>query len=65
MVGHATLDMEQVISHTKMALVDTLSSLQDSEGGVFSVSEVNELLTKIHDIMDDVVSNGLVTQLIF
>ena len=28
---HATLDMEQPISHTGMALVDTIASLQNSE----------------------------------
>ena len=38
--GHATLDIEQIISPTRVVLVFTISCLQDSEGGVISVSEV-------------------------
>ena len=53
---HATLSMEQLISYMRVALVDTISSLQDSEGRDISVSEVCELLTKIHDILDMAVS---------
>ena len=49
---HATLDMEQVISHLRVALVDTLSSLPDARGGVIPVSEVCESLLKFHDISD-------------
>ena len=56
MAVHATLDMEQLISHIRAALVDTISSQQDSEGGVISISEVYELLTNIHDILDNAVS---------
>ena len=41
---HATNDMEQLISHLWIALVDTLSSLTNAEGGVIPVSEVQELL---------------------
>ena len=40
----ASLDTEQLISHTRAAFVDTIASLQDSDGGVLSVSEVHELL---------------------
>ena len=54
--AHATLYMEQLISHLRVALVDTVSSLLDSEGGVIPVSEVHELLIKIHDILDNAVS---------
>ena len=39
-----------------VAHVDTITSLQDSEGRVISVSEVCKLLTKIHDILDNAVS---------
>ena len=47
--AHATLDMEQLISHLQLALVDTLSSLLEAEGGVVPVSEVCELLLRIHE----------------
>ena len=49
--AHATLDTKQLISHP-VALVDTLSSLPNSEGGVIPVIEVYELLFKVHDILD-------------
>ena len=54
--AHATLSMDQVICHLRVALVDTVSSLLDSEGGVILVSEVHELLIKVHDIVDNAVS---------
>ena len=54
--AHPTVDMEQLISHLRVALVDTLSSLPDAEGGVTPVSEVHELLPKAHDILDKAVS---------
>ena len=54
--AHATLDMEHLISCLWVALVDTLSSLPDAEAGVILVSEVHELLLKIHDILDKAVS---------
>ena len=47
---------EQLISHLRLALVDTLSSLPNSEGGVIPVSKVHELLLKVHDILDNAVS---------
>ena len=53
---HATLDMEQFISHLRVALIDTISPLPKSEGGFMPVSEVYELPIKIHDIPDNVVS---------
>ena len=48
--------MEQLISHLRVALVDTISPLHNSEGGVIPMSEVCELLIKIHDILDNAVS---------
>ena len=48
--------MEQVISHIRVSLVETISSLPDSEGEVIPVSEVHELLIKIHDILDNAMS---------
>ena len=38
----ATLDTEQLISHTRTTLVDTIPSLQDSDGGVIMASEVHD-----------------------
>ena len=54
--AHANLDMEQLISHFQVVLVDTLSSLPEAGRGVIPVSEVCELLLRIHDILDKVVS---------
>ena len=54
--AYATLDTEQLISHLQVALLDTLSSLPDSEGGIIPVSEVCELLLRIHDILDNAIS---------
>ena len=54
--AHATLDMEQLISHFRVNLLDTLSSLPDAVGGVIPVSEVCELLPKVHEILDNAVS---------
>ena len=54
--AYATVHMEQLISYLRVALVDTISSLPDSEGGVIPLSEVHELLIKIHDILDNAVS---------
>ena len=48
-------DTEQLICHLKIALVDTLSSLPDSERGVIPVSEVHELLHKVHDLLNTAV----------
>ena len=57
--AHATLNMEQLISCIRVALVDTIFSLPDSEGGVIPVSEVHELLIKVHDIPDNAVSKQI------
>ena len=48
--------MDQLISHLRVALVDTLSSLSNAEGGVIPVPKVCELLLKVHDILDKAVS---------
>ena len=53
---YVTLATEHLISHTTATLVDTIASLQDSDGGVMPVSEVYKLLTKIHDIQNNAVS---------
>ena len=45
--------MEQLIYDLRIARVDTVSSLQDSEGVFFPVSEVCELCIKVHDILDN------------
>ena len=52
----ATPDTEQLISHLRVALVDTISSLPDSEGGVIPVSKVCELPIKVHITLDNAVS---------
>ena len=54
--GHATLDKEQFISATRDTLVDTVDSLQVSDGGVNVASIVHGLPTKIHDILGNAVS---------
>ena len=46
--AHATLDTEQLITCLRVALLDTLSSLSNMEGGIIPVSEVHELLLKVH-----------------
>ena len=50
------LATEQLISHIRVTLADTISSVPDSDGGVIPVSEVFELLIKVHDILDNAVS---------
>ena len=47
------------MSHTRNALVDAIASLQTSDGGIIAASEVHELLTKIQDILENVVSKGV------
>ena len=55
-VSHATHNTEQLISCLRVALVDTLSSLPNSEGGIIPVSEVHELPLKVHNILGNAVS---------
>ena len=50
MAAHATLDTQQLISCTRTA------SLQNLDGGVIPDQEVHELLNKIYDIMNNVLS---------
>ena len=50
------LKIEQLISHTRTALVDSIDSLQGFHDGMIAASEVYELLSNIHDILDNVVS---------
>ena len=54
--AYATLDTEQLISHTSAAPVDNIASLPVSDGGVIAASEVHALHTKIQDILDSAVS---------
>ena len=58
--AHATLDTEQLISCLRVALLDNLSYLSDSEGGIIPVSEVHDLLLKVHDILVMAVSKQVV-----
>ena len=53
--AHDTLDAEHLISDTRTVLVGTLP-LCGFDGEVFPVSEVHNLLTKIHDILENTVS---------
>ena len=53
---HATLDTEQLISHLRVALLYTLSSLPNSEGGIIPVFEVCGLILKVHNILDSTAS---------
>ena len=52
---HVTLDTE-FISHTRTALFGTIASLEDSDGGVIPDSEMHDLLTRIHDILDNAIA---------
>ena len=54
--SHTTPDSEQLIFCLRVALHNTLSSVPDSEGGIIPVSEVCELLLKVHKILDNAVS---------
>ena len=53
---HATLDTKQLISYTRTVLVDIIAFLQGSDGELIAALEVHELLTRIHDILDNSVS---------
>ena len=61
MAAPTTLDMQKLISHTRTALVDTIASLQDSEGGV---QEVAALLTRLMIFWIMLYLNGLGIHLI-
>ena len=55
MAAHAISYREQLVSHTKTVLVDTIDPLQKSYNGVSVGLDVHEVLTKIH-IFDSVAS---------
>ena len=57
--AHVTLGTEQPFSCTRVAHVDTISPLQDSEGAVISVSIVHQLLNKIHDSLHNAMSKWI------
>ena len=50
--AYATWAKKQLISHIRTTLGNTIVPLQGSDGGIIPISEVHELLTKIHDILD-------------
>ena len=54
--AHTSQDTEELFTHTRTALVETTAFLQGSDGEVITASELYELLTKIHDILDNSVS---------
>ena len=53
---HTTLEMEQLISHPRVALVDTISSLPLILREELYLCPKCELLIKVHDILDNAVS---------
>ena len=53
--AHTTSDAEQVIYHTRTALVDTIASPQVLMEGLFQIQKCIKLLTKICDIQDNAV----------
>ena len=52
--AHATLNTEQLISHIRVIIIDTIASLQGSDRWIISVSDVHDV-PKIHDILDNAV----------
>ena len=44
--------MEELTSHKRCAISDTVTSLQGSEREVIKIPEIHDLLGKIHDILD-------------
>ena len=55
-IVHATLETEKFMSHSRIAVVDTITSLWSSEGEDVTALEVYDLHTKTHDILDMAVS---------
>ena len=62
---HATLDMEQLISHLRVALVDTISSLPDSEEELFLCLKCMNYLSRLMTFWTMSCPNELGTQLVF
>ena len=54
--SHSTLEMEKLMSHMKIAIMDVITILWDSDEEVVPDSEIHDLLCKIHDILDKAVS---------
>ena len=50
--AHATLEIEQLTFDIRTAIVDTVTSLQGSDREDIKVSEEQDVLNKIHDILD-------------
>ena len=63
--AYSSLNTEQLISHTRVALVDIIPSLQDSEGGVISISEVLEYLPRFMTFWIMPYLNGFIAELLF
>ena len=63
--AYVTLDTEQLISHTKAALVDIITSLWGSDGMVIAASEVHELPSKFMVFWSVLCLNRLVIQIVF
>ena len=60
-----TLDKKPLICCARPALVDTIASLQGSDGGAIATWKVNGLLTMIHDIWIVLCVNGLLIHFLF
>ena len=56
----AILETEQLTSPIRIAMMDTFTSVQGSDGEDIPVSEVYDLLSTIHNILDNTVLKGLV-----
>ena len=53
---HAFLDTEHLICHTRNVLVNTIASLQGSDGEIIQVSVVHGPFNKIHDLLNNTLS---------
>ena len=53
---HATLETVQLICHMRIQMVDTFTSLQNSDAEVVPGTELTDSPNKIHDILDNAVS---------
>ena len=57
---YASLDTGQLISYTRTTLVNTIASLQGSDGGAIPVLKVYKWLTKIDNILDNALSKQVI-----
>ena len=63
--AHATLEIEELVSQMRSAIMDTITSLQGDDGEVIPVLEVHDSLYKICNILGKAVSKrGLVILLV-